>query len=126
MTRRHILLFAITIMVSISVHAQRADNYPPNNKNVTIDSTNLPIVWLDVNGAMILKDERITAHMKIIHNGDGQVNITDVTVLISGVLNSDEEGLYMDGADCSGDGELNINDITLLISYILTGSWPDE
>lgn len=113
-------------MVSISVHAQRADNYPPNNKNVTIDSTNLPIVWLDVNGVMILKDERITAHMKIIHNGDGQVSITDVTVLISAVLNSDEEGLQMDGADCSGDGELNINDITLLISYILTGSWPDE
>ena len=58
-------------------YAQRADNYPPNNKTITIGSTNLPIVWVEVNGAMILKTEYITAHMKIIHNGSGNLNYGD-------------------------------------------------
>jgi hypothetical protein len=58
-------------------YAQQADNYPPDNQNVTIDSTNLPIVWIDVNGVMIDREERITGHMKIIHNGDGMLNYAD-------------------------------------------------
>ena len=64
------------VMSNVAI-AQRADNYPPKNKTIKITHTNLPIVWVDVNGAMILKDERITAHMKIIHNGDGQLNYAD-------------------------------------------------
>ena len=65
------------MLVAGIAHSQQSDNYPPNNKKVTIDSTNLPIVWIDVNGAMILKDERITAHMKVIHNGEGRMNYGD-------------------------------------------------
>ncbi len=57
--------------------AQTWNNYPPDNRNVRLTSTNLPIVWLQVNGAMILKDQRITARMKIIHNGNGQLNYAD-------------------------------------------------
>jgi len=74
---RH-FLFVLVLLLSVNVaYGQRADNYPPDNKTIKIDSTNLPIVWIDVNGAMILKDERITAHMKIIHNGDGKMNYGD-------------------------------------------------
>ena len=65
------------VLSCMTMQAQRPDNYPPDNINVTINHTNLPIVWIDVNGAMILRDERITAHMKIIHNGDGQLNYAD-------------------------------------------------
>ena len=75
--KRILLLSAMLVLWGMTMQAQRADNYPPQNKNVTIDHTNLPIVWLEVNGKMILRDERITAHMKLIHNGDGQLNYAD-------------------------------------------------
>ena len=52
-------------------------NNPPDNQNVRLTSTNLPIVWIDVDGRYIDRDERITARMKVIHNGDGQLNWAD-------------------------------------------------
>ena len=52
-------------------------NYPPDNKNVHLTSTNLPIVWINVDGRIIDRYERITAHMKILHNGEGQLNYAD-------------------------------------------------
>ena len=53
------------------------ENYPPDNENVKLTSTNLPIVWLEVDGEYIDRYERITARMKIIHNGDGRLNYAD-------------------------------------------------
>ena len=64
-------------MLSGTARAWSWWNYPPDNENVTITSTNLPIVWLDVDGEYIDRYERITARMKIIHNGDGQLNWAD-------------------------------------------------
>ncbi len=72
-----IYLIAAMVLLALSAVAQRPDNYPPDDTTVTIDETNLPIVWIDVNGAQIDREERITAHMKIIHNGDGQLNYGD-------------------------------------------------
>ena len=57
--------------------AQRWDNYRPDNRRVALDSTNLPILFIDTDGQMIDREERITARMKIIWNGDGQVNYRD-------------------------------------------------
>jgi hypothetical protein len=54
-------------------------------------------------------------------NGDGMVNITDVTALIDYLLSGvpvDE-----DAADCNHDGAINITDVTALIDYLLTGNW---
>ena len=53
------------------------DNYKPDNRNVHLTSTNLPIVWIEVDGQYIDRDVRITARMKIIHNGDGLLNYAD-------------------------------------------------
>ena len=58
-------------------------------------------------------------------NGDGLVNITDVTLLIGYLLNENAEGIDLDAADCNYDGTRNISDVTLLISYVLNGTWPD-
>ena len=88
--KKFLFILATALLSLPLAQAQQADNYPPNNQNVTITSTNLPIVWIEVNGAMILRDERITAHMKIIHNGDGQLNYAD-TVAHPG-QNIDYEG----------------------------------
>ena len=76
MRRLLFIIGALTLYLGMA-HAQRADNYPPKDKTIKITSSNLPIVWIDVDGAMILKDELITARMKIIHNGDGQLNYGD-------------------------------------------------
>lgn len=55
-------------------------------------------------------------------NGDGHINITDVTLLISYTLNGDED--YLDefsraAADVNNDGDVNITDVTRLISINL-------
>ena len=50
-------------------------------------------------------------------NGDGEVNIADVNVLIDIILS----GKPADRADINGDGEVNIADVNTLIDIILTG-----
>lgn len=63
-----------------SVCAQRADNYPPTrNASVKFTETNLPIVFINVDGKMIQREERITAKIKIIDNGEGKTNYADLT-----------------------------------------------
>ena len=88
---KRFFLLALTLMVlSGTAHAWVWWNYPPDNQDVQITSTNLPIVWLEVDGQDIDRYERITARMKIIHNGDGQLNYAD-TVAHPG-QNIDYEG----------------------------------
>lgn len=74
-------LFLFVMVVLTLTGTARAnswwDNYAPDNRNVRLTSTNLPIVWIEVDGQYIDRDERITARMKIIHNGDGQLNYAD-------------------------------------------------
>ena len=74
---KQLLLILCALLLGGVAVAQRADNYPPDNKSVKIATTNLPIVWIDVDGAMIQRDNRITARMKIIHNGDNRRNFGD-------------------------------------------------
>ena len=52
------------------------NNYRPQNSSVTIDETNLPIVFIDTrdssgNASIIHKDYAIVARMKVIANDDG-------------------------------------------------------
>ena len=76
---KRLLLFAVAVLTLTGTARAGSwwNNYAPDNKNVRLTSTNLPIVWLDVDGQYIDRDERITARMKIIHNGDGQLNYAD-------------------------------------------------
>lgn len=74
---KKILITLCALLLAGVAAAQQPDNYPPDNKNVKISSTNLPIVWIDVDGAMIQRDQRITGRMKIIHNGDRRRNYGD-------------------------------------------------
>ncbi len=54
-------------------------------------------------------------------DGDGKVNIDDVTALISYLLSGNEAPA---AADCDMDGKVNIDDVTTLINYLLSGNWP--
>lgn len=65
-----ILAFAVLGLCGCSsAEAQRADNYMPDNPHVVLKETNLPIVFIDVDGREIQREERIIARMKIIDNG---------------------------------------------------------
>ena len=56
-------------------------------------------------------------------NGDGSVNISDVTALIDFLLSGNASGISLSGADCDQDSSVNISDVTSLIDYLLNDSW---
>jgi YD repeat-containing protein len=56
-------------------------------------------------------------------DGDGKVNISDVTALIDYLLTGNTTGISLENADCDQDGKVNISDVTTLIDYLLTGHW---
>ena len=72
-------LAALTVALAamVSCGPEPARNFPPDNTEVRLDSTNLPIVWIEVGGDSIMRSERIEARMKIIHNGEGHLNYAD-------------------------------------------------
>ena len=53
-------------------------------------------------------------------DGDGLVNLNDLTVLINALLTNDMTGINVDGADVNGDGSINVLDVTSLIEQLLT------
>ena len=53
-------------------------------------------------------------------DGNGIVNIGDVTMLIQYALTGQADGINLDAADFTQDGTVNINDVTTLIQYVLT------
>jgi len=59
-------------------------------------------------------------------NGDGEVNVTDVTLLISHVMGGSAY-IDMENADVNRDGDINITDITMLIAHVMgTLDFPPE
>ena len=50
-------------------------------------------------------------------NGDGRVNVSDVSVLINMILGL--EAMDQEHADVNGDGRVNVSDVTALINIIL-------
>lgn len=71
--------FVILTFFANDCNAQQWDNYRDRlwDPNVSITTTNLPIVFINVDGRMILRNDYILGRMKVIHNGDGQVNYGD-------------------------------------------------
>lgn len=55
-------------------------------------------------------------------NGDGKVNVTDVTILVDYILGIEDEGFDIDNSDITGDGMVNVTDVTALVNLILSGS----
>ena len=55
-------------------------------------------------------------------DGDGMVNIGDVTALIDYLLGGDDSEIYLDNADVKSDDKINIGDVTALIDLLLGGN----
>lgn len=53
-------------------------------------------------------------------NGDGTVNVTDVTTLINGILGTAQVDTSV--GDVDGNGTVNVSDVTALINIILAGN----
>lgn len=73
-------LFLSLLLVSSAIaYAQNTDigNFKPDNKKVAFTETNLPIVFIDTQNQMIERENRITAKMTIIDNGEDQPNYMD-------------------------------------------------
>ncbi|MBR3451779.1 MAG: dockerin type I repeat-containing protein [Muribaculaceae bacterium] len=54
-------------------------------------------------------------------NGDGLVNISDVTSLIDYLLAGCQTSFHTENADMTDDGDINISDVTAMIDFLLTG-----
>ena len=66
----------MALVLGCGFPARAVAHYEPMNPRVKLTSTNLPIVWLEVDGT-VDRYERITARMKIIDNGNGHLNYAD-------------------------------------------------
>ena len=75
------------MLLALASCNKRAGNFPPDNTGVRLDSTNLPIVWIDVDGDSIMRDDVICGRMTIIDNGDGRVNYADTVAHPGQVVN---------------------------------------
>ncbi|MDO4510372.1 MAG: choice-of-anchor J domain-containing protein [Bacteroidales bacterium] len=68
------------------------------------------------------KAAEVTFTINVLHgdvNGDGEVNVSDVTSLINKILGT---GSYTDEVcDINGDGNVDVSDVTALINKILLG-----
>ena len=53
-------------------------------------------------------------------NNDGEVNISDVTVLVDILLSNGVNEEILERGDLNGDGEVNISDVTVLIDILLS------
>ena len=76
------------------------------------------LMWIDGE-----EEPDVTGGVRGDVDGNGNVNIDDVTVLIDYLLTSDATGLDLNSADCNNDGKVNIDDVTALIDYLLTSQW---
>jgi len=65
----------------------------------------------------------LTASQRGDVDGDGSINISDVTALIDYLLSGNASGVDTSAADCDQDNNVNISDVTSLIDYLLSGSW---
>lgn len=53
-------------------------------------------------------------------NGDGIVNISDVTYLLNAVISEDFSGIDISNSDMNNDGIINITDVTMLVSLVMS------
>ena len=65
------------LILTLQACKRERANFPPDDTGVELTSTNLPIVWIEVGARDIDRYRRIDARMKIIDNGQGNLNYAD-------------------------------------------------
>lgn len=54
-------------------------------------------------------------------NGDGQVSVTDVTLVVNVILGNKPEVFFRKNADVDGNGEISVTDVTGITRIVLDG-----
>ena len=85
-------------------------------KSVYVNGTES--LWSNTKQVPLLQGETMRGDV----DGNGRVNIDDVTLLIDYMLSGNGE-IDLNAADCDQNGRVNIDDVTLLIDYMLSGEW---
>lgn len=97
--------------------------YDNSNITVTNDEGTTTIALADVQDMYFSNEAGTTPSYKVGDvNGDGNVNISDVTALIDYLLSGDASSINTDAANLNGDETVNISDVTALIDLILSGN----
>ena len=52
-------------------------------------------------------------------NGDGEVNITDISLTVEYVLTDKASPFIFANADTNGDGDINVTDISAIVDIVL-------
>ena len=138
-------LSSVTIGASVTSIGEYAFTSCPNLNSVTCLGTTPPTIlddvfdadcysraWLRVPSGAVNAYRPATGWRNFTHvmtfgtkgdvNNDGQVNITDVTVLISAIMAESISSINADNADMNGDGNVNITDVTSLINKIMSAN----
>ena len=70
---------------------------------------------------IVFKVKKLNPVTKLIGdvNGDGFVNVTDVSIAVDYVLNGNTEFIILENADMNEDGDVNITDISALVNLVL-------
>ena len=55
-------------------------------------------------------------------NGDGQITVTDVMMLVKYILGNANDNFIFDNADINGDGLISVTDVMVLVKKILQGN----
>ena len=85
--------------------------YYPNNDN----SVNACRAYFQLhNGAMVI-NVNPTGDV----NGDGTVNVADVTMLVDYILGMEDDNSVIENADVNSDGVVSVSDVTELVNLIL-------
>ena len=84
-------------------------------KAVYTDGTESP--WSNIQTITLFENGNV--HQPGDVNHDGIVNVTDITLLISCVLNDGNDAVCDECGDVNGDGLINVTDVTLLINKVL-------
>ena len=61
------------------------------------------------------------AHLQGDLNADGEVNISDINILIEYLISGNATIIDLDAADCDQNGEVNISDVSRLVEFMLRG-----
>ena len=82
--------------------------------------------WSMMPETMPAKDITVTGDFTFISvktpgdaNGDGSVNVFDVTAMVNYILGSPNAGFDFGAADANGDGSVNVFDVTKVVNIIL-------
>ena len=123
-TKENVALSAGSISFKVVVNHTWAEAYPSQNHVQAVENDGIYNVKItfnpdtkDVNCELTLIQSDIRGDV----DGDGEVAIADVTVLIDYLLSGQTAPAV---ADCDQDGEVSIADVTCLIDFLLSGNWP--